>query len=312
MGGIAGDVITGGTLGLVDGDDLIGGLTGETAANAAMSASQAQLQGIRESNQLQRDMFNAQTGLNSFQRGIGNQSLNLLAGMYGIQGGYDPAGSVKFDENGKLIDVAGTNAPGAGAYGTGAPNYNAFLNSPDYLWALQQGQQGLDRSAAAGGSLFSGGRLKEAAQYNQGMATQQLGNFQNRLASLAGIGTTANNNVSSALNSAGNNISQGLMGMGDARASGYTNAANARQAGYNQLFSLAGNIGSAAMFACDRRLKKNIERIGTHPSGVPWYRFDYLWGDSAEGPMADEVAQIRPEAVVEGPSGMLFVNMAAL
>jgi hypothetical protein len=45
--------------------------------------------------------------------------------------------------------------------------------------------------------------------------------------------------------------------------------------------------GAAAM--SDRRLKTNVRRVGTTKAGYPWYSFDYIWGESSEGVMADEV-----------------------
>jgi hypothetical protein len=310
MGGIAGDVISVGSGGLIDGDGLIGGLTGENQAGAAMKGAQAQLQGIRESNQLQRDLFNGQAGLTEWQRGIGNQALNQLAGLYGIQGGFNPAGTVRFGPDGKIVETpAGTPPAGSGA--SGQPNFAAFFNSPDYAYALSEGQKGIDRAAAAGGNLFGGNRLQAANQHAQGLASQNFGNYFNRLSSLAGIGTASTNQLGQSLQNTGNNISQGLMGMGDARASGYIGAGNARQAGYNNLFSLGGSLGSAALLACDRRLKKNIEHVGEY-KGHKWYVFDYLWGDKGAGPMADEVMQTRPDAVVEGPNGLLFVDLGKL
>lgn len=309
MGGIAGDVISIGSGGLIDGDGLIGGLTGENQAGAARNAAQAQLQGIRESNQLQRDLFNAQSGLTEWQRGIGNQALNQLAGLYGLQGGYNPAGTVRFGPDGKIVETPAGDAP-AGSAGGGTPNYAAFFSSPDYQWALQQGQQGLDRAASAGGNLFGGARAKAAADYNQGMATQQFGNYFNRLSSLAGIGTQSTNQLGQTLQNTGNNISQGLMGMGDARASGYTNAANARQAGYNNLFNLGGSLGAAAIFS-DRRLKTDVSFVGMEgPYRI--YKYKYLWGDEGVGPMADEVREINPDAVCEGPNGFLMIEPGKL
>jgi hypothetical protein len=58
-------------------------------------------------------------------------------------------------------------------------------------------------------------------------------------------------------------------------------------------------ISVVAMVAMsDRRLKKNVQRIGRTAKGVPMYRFQYLGGDVYyEGPMADEVEQLVPEAV---------------
>lgn len=69
--------------------------------------------------------------------------------------------------------------------------------------------------------------------------------------------------------------------------------------------SMAGGI--AAMFS-DRRLKKNIEQVSVLPNGLPWYKFDYIWDEPAEGVMADEVEKVMPEAVIEHPSGYKMVD----
>lgn len=240
MGFGLGDIISGATLGLIDGDELVDGFTGQAGADAANAAAQAQLTGIRESNQLQRDFFNAYSGLTDFQRGIGNQALSLYGGMYGLTPGYNPAGAVSFDEDGKLVTTPGTAPNGTTASGTGTPDYSAFFRSPDFLFAQQQGQRGLDATAAAGGNLFGGNRLREAARFNQGLATQQIGNFSNRLAQLANLGPSTTNQLGATLQSTGNNISQGLMGMGDARASGYLGAYGSQQQGINNLLGLGG------------------------------------------------------------------------
>jgi hypothetical protein len=62
----------------------------------------------------------------------------------------------------------------------------------------------------------------------------------------------------------------------------------------------------------DRRLKKNIKRIGTHPLGIGLYEFDYLWGQHAIGVMADEVKSVRPEAVLHHPDGYDMVDYSKL
>jgi hypothetical protein len=58
-------------------------------------------------------------------------------------------------------------------------------------------------------------------------------------------------------------------------------------------------IGVVAMVAMsDRRLKRNVQRIGRTAKGVPMYRFQYLGSeDYYEGPMADEVERLIPHAV---------------
>ena len=46
-------------------------------------------------------------------------------------------------------------------------------NNPQYQFLLKQGQQALDRSAAARGMGYSGAQLKAAQQYGQDLASQQ-------------------------------------------------------------------------------------------------------------------------------------------
>lgn len=79
------------------------------------------------------------------------------------------------------------------------------------------------------------------------------------------------------------------------------------------LFGLGGTLGYGALRFSDRRLKRDVERIGTGPRGLPLYRYRYLWSDVPEiGVMADETARVMPEAVVVMPGGFLAVDYAAL
>lgn len=78
------------------------------------------------------------------------------------------------------------------------------------------------------------------------------------------------------------------------------------------LFSLAG--AATSMFdpikLSDRRLKRNIIRVGTTRAlGLPIYEYDYVWGGGRQqGVMADEVAKVIPCAVVTMPDGYKAVN----
>ncbi len=96
--------------------------------------------------------------------------------------------------------------------------------------------------------------------------------------------------------------------------SGYQNQLsryNAQQQGINNLFSLGGSLGGAAILASDRRLKRNIERIGITGSGIPIYEFSYIWdghGERHVGVMADEVRPIMPNAVITHSSGFDMVD----
>lgn len=57
------------------------------------------------------------------------------------------------------------------------------------------------------------------------------------------------------------------------------------------------NASSSQMRPSDRRLKRNIVRIGTHLLGIGWYEWDYVWGERSRGVMADELRKVMPAAV---------------
>lgn len=118
-----------------------------------------------------------------------------------------------------------TNAASGTTYDneTGRPvnDYSAFTDSPDYQFALQEGNRSVNQGLAARGMSNSGAAMKELTRYGQGMASQQLGNYTNRLASLAGIGQTATQATNMAGMQAARGISSAQLAAGDARASAY-------------------------------------------------------------------------------------------
>lgn len=69
----------------------------------------------------------------------------------------------------------------------------------------------------------------------------------------------------------------------------------------------------AALFASDRRLKRDVVRLDTRPDGLGVYLFRYLWDAVWRiGVMAQEVLKVRPDAVVTLPSGYYAVDYAKL
>jgi hypothetical protein len=86
------------------------------------------------------------------------------------------------------------------------------------------------------------------------------------------------------------------------------------QSGINAQTQALGNLfGTAAglYMRSDRRLKSNIERVGTHPRGFGIYEYD-IDGRRETGVMAQEVMEVLPEAVITMPDGYLAVNYGAL
>jgi len=70
---------------------------------------------------------------------------------------------------------------------------------------------------------------------------------------------------------------------------------------------MLGNIVMAASMFSDRRLKRDIKKIGEF-KGLNIYSYIYIWGEKAVGFMADEVKKIMPDAVIRHNSGFDMVN----
>ncbi len=85
-------------------------------------------------------------------------------------------------------------------------------------------------------------------------------------------------------------------------------------AGAGVMGSVIGDVGAAGpgiVAFSDRRLKKDVKRIGDDPRGFGVYEFSYVWGpERYVGVMADEVKHI-PGAVSDF-YGLSRVNYGAL
>jgi len=110
-------------------------------------------------------------------------------------------------------------------------DYSAFENAPDYQFARDQGIAGIDRGAAARGSLYSGGADADRMTFASGLASQNLQNYLGRMMGQAGMGMQAQGQVANIYGNQANIAS----GLGDAMAQ------NAQQRGANWQSTL-GNI----------------------------------------------------------------------
>lgn len=305
--GLLSGIVKIGTLGAIDpdGGGWLGDITGTNqAAKGQKRASDAQLQATRESNALLKELYGqSRADQMPFQLGgyAANNALLALAGLPQVT-------------SQQLAGVQGA-VPNKALGGYQLPTFKGtalqqLAADPGYQFRLQQGQQALERSAAARGGLFSGRAAKDLVAYGQGMGSQEFTNRWNRLAGLSGAGQTATNaqqNASQAYGqAAGENILQG----GNARATGYLARGNQQANTFNSLLG-AVNAGAQAYSAfSDRRLKSNIRQIG-QKHGFNWYAYD-IFGQPSEGVMADEVQAAKPEAVSMHPSGYLMVDYAKL
>ena len=211
---------------------VIGGLLG---SNASRSAASAQADSAAQSDATQRYMYDQTRADNAPFRETGLAANNKLAEM--MKGG-------QFDRKFSAQDLAND------------PVYNSGLK-----FGLDQGTQGINRQAAAGGSFLSGATLKALTKYGNDYGSTKANesynrfnndqtNQYNRYAGLSGAGQQATNQVSAAGQNMANNVSQSQIGAGNARASGYMGSANAISGaigqGYNnyqqnQLMQMYGN-----------------------------------------------------------------------
>lgn len=126
------------------------------------------------------------------------------------------------------------------------------MQDPGYKFGLQQGQQALDRKAAASGGRISGASLKAASGFASGQATagynaayQRKQDRLNRLQALAGIGQTATGSSAAAGTNMANNVSGLISSQGDASAAATMARGNIWGNTANSIASLYGRRNSS-------------------------------------------------------------------
>lgn len=158
------------------------------------------------------------------------QSQGYLEGMGDL---YKPATQMGLDNLGFYKDALGLN----GAEGNAA-TMERFQAGPGYQFAMDQGLDALNRTAAARGQLNSGNTSIDTLKYATGLADQTYGNWMDRLgnwdtqnrgmymtglggqaASLGGLADLSQRGVDQKLNLS-SEIVNGMMGANNAAAAG--------------------------------------------------------------------------------------------
>lgn len=188
---------------------VISSIGASKAAGAARDAANA-------ANAEQRYQYDQTRTDQAPWRNTGSSALSSIAKLYGLD---------TTDANGNVIK------------GTGKANFSSFTASPDYQFNLQQGQQAIDRSAAARGGLLSGAAVREGERYASGLASQEYGGYVNRLAQVAGVGQAATNATDAFGQDKANAISNNYINAGNARASAYLDQSQSISNGINGLAS---------------------------------------------------------------------------
>jgi len=220
------------------------------SSSAAGNAAKAQVSAADYAAQLQYQ--EAQNSLDFQKQEWNTEQQNLAPWLQG--------GKMGLSQLETLLGVGGnTSAAGYGSLTKGftAPTMAEAENYPGYQFALKQGEEALQNSAAAKGNVFSGNTQEALNNYAQNSAQQDYSNVYNqmfntyetnqantynRLAALAGVGQTAattlgtegqqaaqnTTNIDSTL---GSQLGTDYSNIGNAEASGYINSANAWNSG---------------------------------------------------------------------------------
>lgn len=146
------------------------------------------------------------------------------------------------NSNPNLPPAPAGQAPGQPAAGGGAGNFSRFFTSPDYQWRLDQQNKAVERSAAARGGLFRGATGTALARESGNMASQEFGNYFERLMRMNGQGGAATNNT---VSSVGGGNSAAILAN--------TNAANARASSYADIGGAVNNLAQNLYYGYQRR-----------------------------------------------------------
>lgn len=223
-------------------------------SKAAKKAAGAQQDAAMNALNLQQQMFQtAQQNLSPFMD-VGTNAAYTLAGFYGLP---TPAGPHGFPAS----------AGGQPAIQSALAN---FTQTPDYQFAFQQGQRALEAGLAkrGGTSTGGGGYMQEAQQFGQGLASQQFGNYFNRLFALTQLGAQSAGQSGNLASNFAQMGTQSWSDFGNAKASGIVGSANAITGGID-------NIAQYALLPQKANLLQSMYQssqssYGTPMVGNPW------------------------------------------
>jgi len=293
---------------VVGGSQVVGGMMQSRAASKAAGAQTAAAEaGIEE----QRRQFDAVQEILKPYVTAGTQAIT------GLQP-YAAAGAPALEQQQALLGLRGPEAQQEAISG--------IERGAGFQAQVRMGEEALLQRASATGGLRGGNIQAALAQFRPQMLQQEIEKQYGRLGGLTALGQTTSQNLAqigqaSAAGTATAGLRTGadianLMGQqGAARAGAelaqgqaFANVLNlpAQFLGM-QYGAKVGTPGFGNIFS-DRRLKRNIVKIGIRPDGLGVYEFEYIWGGGRQiGLMAQEVQGVYPDAVGEA-GGYLTVN----
>ena len=332
MGDAVNKVVEVGTFGAVD--DVTGM---EAAQDAQKKASQALQANINRG----LDMSEQRTGgiLDAFNQGNQGAIADLLRARGNVQQGYGQ-GIDQLQSQAALFDPAASVLQQSATASGRAANINDILNDPNLAGvfdsvqdrtANQLSASGLRRSGAgaqmSNDALLNTALQFEADQYGRNQGLANIGSQGNMtiaqmLANQGGALANANQNLAAQRFAGGSgnaNIMQqalandlNLLGqLGQAQAAGITGPAMIEQQTNQGIMNLGAQAGAAML--SDKRAKENIRRVGSTDAGLGVYTYNYIGSPIVHmGVMAQEAAEMFPDAVITRNDGLLAVNYAGV
>lgn len=267
---------------------------GQFFNNAANQRFQQNLAQGQFANQAVNQAFNQQLGAGQF----GNDAAQQLYGMQMGQADlYNRSGGQLFQQDLAAQNLRNQALAQASAMDIARQQANNAAQQQQFQMQMQAAEQQnrLRQQAIAEQQLMRAMPLNEmnALLTGQQVGMPQMPGFQN----------------------AGRADTPELLNAANMQYQAALDAQNAKNAAFGNTMSGLFSLGSAALgnpFAfSDRRLKRNIKRVGTHLTGVGLYEYD-IAGYRQRGVIAQELEAVRPNLVRRHASGYLTVNYGAL
>lgn len=203
-----------------------------------------------------------------------------------LQGALGQSASNANTTNSAILNLLGLNGEPAQTEG-----FQNYLDSTGYNFIRDTGSSAITGNQAASGLLNSGSTLKELDRFGQNLGDTYFSSYLDNLFNLNNSSLQSANIISGS-----GNVSTG---QSNSNSSGRSNSG---------IGSFIGSIGSS-IAASDKRLKENITKLGTMSNGLDLYEYTYKSnGLTTVGVMADEVAEILPEALGPMVDGYMTVD----
>lgn len=211
----------------------------------------------------------------------------------------------------------------AGNYMNGNPYLDQMVNDTNED-IVNQSQASLGLRGLTGGSSYADIISRNVARNTTNIRGQEYGRERGAMENAAGRagsiaqaeylpiqGLLASLNARQAPLNAASQYAGSLGGL----LGGYQTSTS-QKSPWEYIAQAAGNAATAAAAASERRVKRDIEQVGTLPDGLGVYEFRYVWDEDDAplhvGVMVDEVETLRPWALGPIVDGVQTVDYSKL